>query len=196
MITYKQTILPGVIELVPEVINDSRGSFTEVLHFDEFFAQTNCQPFVQENESTSVGGVLRGLHLQKDIASQAKLVRCTQGKVIDVAVDLREESDSFGKWVAVLLDSELKNQLYIPHQFAHGFLVISPFASFTYKVDNPYNPDEEFCITPFDAQISIPWQQLVEQYTGKPIETLFPNGFILSEKDLNGHTLNDYVTII
>ena len=129
--------------------------------------------FIQDNQSKSVRGVLRGLHYQRGEYAQAKLVRVLQGCVIDVAVDLRRDSPSFGKYVAVELSEENARQLFIPRGFAHGFQVISAEAVFAYKVDNIYSPEHEACIRYDDPTLQITW----------PITA--PNDVILSEKDRN-----------
>ncbi len=127
--TYTETELKGVWIIEPKVFNDDRGYFFAI-------------NFVQDNESKSSYGVLRGLHYQKGDAAQAKLVRVIKGSVLDVAVDLRRSSPTFGKYVAVELSETNKRQLFIPRGFAHGFLVLSPEAVFCYKVDNVYAPDQ------------------------------------------------------
>ena len=136
MIQYKELEIPGVWLLTPQVFGDERGSFTEILRFPEFAEKVSPCLFIQENESFSTRGVLRGLHLQHGSAAQAKLVRCIHGEVIDVAVDLRLQSPTFGRHVAVRLSGTTKQQLYIPRGFAHGYLVVSDEAIFSYKVDN------------------------------------------------------------
>lgn len=201
MIQYLQTAIPDVWEIIPHVLGDERGSFTEVLRFDEFYATLSCQEFVQENESVSRRGVLRGMHLQTGETAQAKLVRCTQGQVLDVAIDLRLGSGTFGQHIAVLLDSQQKNQLFVPRGFAHGFLVLSEMATFSYKVDNFYSPSTEYGLSPFDPSLAINWEQLAEKAIGESIfsgrDTVFSHtNLLLSEKDLNGHSLADYCQMI
>lgn len=133
---YEETDIKGVWVLTPKVFNDNRGYFFEAWKKSDFEAHVGKVDFIQDNESKSSYGVLRGLHYQKGTYSQAKLVRVIKGKVLDVAVDLRKSSPTFGKHVMVELSEDNKRQLFIPRGFAHGFLVLSPEAIFTYKVDN------------------------------------------------------------
>lgn len=183
MIEYKELAIEGVWLLTPQVLGDARGSFTEILRFLEFAEKVSPRPFIQENESFSTRGVLRGLHLQSGETAQAKLVRCIQGEVIDVAVDLRRESPTFGKHVAVRLNGKNKQQLYIPRGFAHGYLVVSEEAIFSYKVDNIYSPQDECHLHPFDPEIGVNWLQY-----GISQEQL-----ILSPRDLTGSSLQQYL---
>ena len=135
---YTETEIEGVWVIQPKVFDDARGYFFEAWKQAEFDAHIGYHvEFVQDNESMSSRGVLRGLHYQKGESSQAKLVRVIKGKVLDVAVDLRKDSKTFGKYVMVELSGENKLQFFIPRGFAHGFLVLSDEAIFTYKVDNP-----------------------------------------------------------
>ena len=133
---YIATELQGAFIIEPKVINDDRGYFFEAWKKEEFEKHVGKVDFIQDNESKSSYGVLRGLHYQKGDSSQAKLVRVVKGKVLDVAVDMRRSSPTFGKYVAVELSEENKRQLFVPRGFAHGFLVLSPEAIFNYKVDN------------------------------------------------------------
>lgn len=192
MIQYLPTELPDVWHLLPEKYGDARGYFTELLRFPEFYDRMPCQPFVQENESLSSRGVLRGMHLQRGDAAQAKLVRAVYGRVLDVVVDLRYSSPTFGRYVAVVLDGEQKNMLFVPRGFAHGFLTLSEQALFNYKVDNVYAPNTEISISPFDDEMAIPWVQLAIQHAS-PLETpLSREQFILSDKDIKGISLSDF----
>lgn len=154
---YIQMEIDGVWLIEPNVFSDSRGYFMESFKEEEFMRQVGPIRFIQDNESKSVYGVLRGLHYQKGMHSQAKLVRVIQGEVLDVAVDLRKSSPTFGKHVSVLLTSENKRQLFIPRGFAHGFLVLSEEAVFTYKVDNIYAPQAETSILYSDPALKIDW---------------------------------------
>ena len=175
---YKKTEIDGVWIIEPKVFSDNRGYFYEVWRqsdFDEHIGQH--VEFVQDNESKSSYGVLRGLHYQKGDFSQAKLVRVLKGKVLDVAVDLRKDSPTLGKYVMVELSEENKRQFFIPRGFAHGFLVLSPEAIFCYKVDNVYAPDQEATLMWNDESISIDW----------PIK----EDLIFSAKDLKGKSLKD-----
>lgn len=167
---YIQTEISGVWLIEPKVFRDQRGYFMEVFKEEEFNANIGEVHFVQDNESCSTFGVLRGLHYQKGECSQAKLVRVIKGKVLDVAVDLRKSSPTFGKYVSVELSEENKRQFFIPRGFAHGFLVLSEEATFTYKVDNAYAPHSEASICCDDETIGIDWPIAAEQ-------------MVLSEKD-------------
>jgi len=167
---FIQTEVEGVWIIEPKVFLDSRGYFMEAFKKEEFEANIGVVNFIQDNESQSSFGVLRGLHYQKGEYSQAKLVRVIKGQVLDVAVDMRKSSPTFGKHVSVELTEENKRQFFIPRGFAHGFLVLSDEAIFTYKVDNAYVPKAEASVLYNDKSLSINW----------PIE---PSQIILSEKD-------------
>ena len=175
---YKQTEIKGVYIIEPHVFNDARGYFFEAWKNEEFQRYVGKINFIQDNESKSSYGVLRGLHYQKGEYSQAKLVRVIKGKVLDVAVDIRKSSPTFGKYVMVELSDENKRQFFIPRGFAHGFLVLSEEAIFTYKVDNVYAPQHEASIRWNDEYIHIEW----------PIET---KDVLTSEKDLKASSLKD-----
>ena len=162
----------------PTVHNDARGYFMEAWKKAEFDEHIGQVAFIQDNESKSSYGVLRGLHYQKGETSQAKLVRVIKGKVVDVAVDLRKSSPTFGKHVMVELSEENKRQFFIPRGFAHGFLVLSDEAIFTYKVDNPYSPQTDGGIRWNDPALGIKW----------PID---PTEVQTSEKDLKQPLLKD-----
>ena len=140
---YIQTEIAGLWIIEPKVLSDSRGYFMESFKQEVFNQNVGKVDFIQENESGSSRGVLRGLHYQLAPYSQAKLVRVIEGTVLDVAVDLRKGSPTFGKYMAVELSGQNKRQFYIPQGFAHGFHVLSERAVFTYKVDNPYMPSHE-----------------------------------------------------
>lgn len=167
---FIQTEVEGVWIIEPKVFSDSRGYFMEAFKKEEFEANIGVVNFIQDNESQSSFGVLRGLHYQKGEYSQAKLVRVIKGQVLDVAVDMRKSSPTFGKHVSVELSEENKRQFFIPRGFAHGFLVISDEAIFTYKVDNAYAPNAEASVLYNDKSLSINW----------PID---PSQVIMSEKD-------------
>lgn len=154
---YRKTEIEGVYIIEPRVFGDERGYFFEAWKRQEFEENIGKVDFIQDNESKSVFGVLRGLHYQKCEFSQAKLVRVISGRVLDVAVDLRKGSPTFGKHVAVELSGDNKRQFFIPRGFAHGFLVLSDEAVFTYKVDNPYAPQAEASILWNDADLAIDW---------------------------------------
>lgn len=154
---FIETKISDLIIIEPTVFKDARGYFLESFNqkrFDEFIGKTN---FVQDNESKSYKGVLRGLHFQKPPFEQAKLVRCVKGEVLDVAVDIRKNSKTYGKHLSVLLSESNKKQLFIPKGFAHGFLVMSEFAIFNYKVDNFYSPNHDAGIKWNDNKLNINW---------------------------------------
>ena len=169
MIAIK-THIDGVVIIEPKVFGDERGYFFESFS-EEWFRENVCDTqFVQDNESKSKYGVLRGLHFQKTPFAQAKLVRVVKGRVLDVAVDIRKDSPTFGKHVAVELSEENKRQFFIPRGFAHGFVVLSDEAVFQYKCDNYYAPQSEGGIIWNDPELNIDWQIPEED-------------IILSEKD-------------
>ena len=153
---FIDTEIEGVFIIIPKKHSDSRGYFLETYKKSDFDAAGLVYDFVQDNESKSTKGVLRGLHFQKKF-SQAKLVRCIDGKVFDVAVDLRKGSKTYGKWIGITLSSEEGNQILIPRGFAHGFLVLSESATFAYKCDNVYHPEDEEGIIWNDPKINIDW---------------------------------------
>ena len=175
---YIRTDIEGVFVIEPRVFNDARGYFFEAWKQEEFNEHVGEVDFIQDNESKSSFGVLRGLHYQKGDLSQAKLVRVIKGKVMDVAVDIRKSSPTFGKHVMVELSEDNKRQFFIPRGFAHGFLVLSEEAVFTYKVDNPYAPQAEAGIRWNDPELAIEW----------PID---PVQVLTSEKDLKQPLLKD-----
>lgn len=155
---YLKTEIEGVYVLEPRVFRDARGYFFESWRQADFDQHIGRHvEFIQDNESKSSYGVLRGLHYQKGEYSQAKLVRVIRGRVLDVAVDIRKSSPTFGKYVAVELSEDNKRQLFNPRGFAHGFLVLSDEAVFTYKVDNVYAPQHEASIRWNDKDINIEW---------------------------------------
>ena len=154
---YIKTEIDGVYIIEPKVFNDARGYFMEAWKQAEFNEHIGKVDFIQDNESKSSFGVLRGLHYQKGDLSQSKLVRVIKGKVLDVAVDIRKSSPTFGRHVMVELSEENKRQFFIPRGFAHGFLVLSEEAIFTYKVDNPYAPQAEAGIRWNDPDLAIEW---------------------------------------
>lgn len=178
---YIMTEIEGVWILEPQVFGDARGYFMETYREADFRRHVGEVCFVQDNESRSSYGVLRGLHYQRGEYSQAKLVRVIKGRVLDVAVDLRRSSPTFGRHVMVELSEENKRQLFIPRGFAHGFLVLSDEAIFTYKVDNAYAPQSECSIRFDDPELGIQWPVPAEQMK-------------LSPKDLEGVGLKDAVT--
>lgn len=175
---YKESNIKGVFILEPRVFADARGYFVETWKEEDFEKAIGPVHFIQDNESKSSRGVLRGLHFQKGEFSQAKLVRVIKGNVLDVAVDIRRSSPTFGQHIMVELNDENKHQLFIPRGFAHGFLVLSDEAIFTYKVDNVYAPQAEAGIRWNDPELGIEW----------PIDTA---EVLTSEKDLRQPLLKD-----
>lgn len=171
--TLEETYLKGCFVLSPKIILDQRGSFFESFNKKEFQEQTGIYiNFVQDNQSTSSKGVLRGLHFQTGEYAQAKLVSVAKGKVLDVCVDLRNDSETFGKHFSIILDDKNNKQLFMPRGFAHGFLVLEDNTIFTYKCDNYYNKSSEKGILFSDSSLKIDWN--------------FPENLIqLSDKDKN-----------
>ncbi len=165
--------IKGLHVIEPTVYGDNRGYFMESYNYNDFAAEgIDCQ-FVQDNQSASKKGVLRGLHFQIQYP-QDKLVRVIRGEVYDVAVDLREGSDTFGKWYGVLLSEENKKQFFIPKDFAHGFLVLSDYAEFCYKVTDFYHPNDEGGLMWNDPDLGVEWPMP---------EGMGPEDLILSDKD-------------
>jgi dTDP-4-dehydrorhamnose 3,5-epimerase len=158
MMQFIPTSIPDVVIIEPKVWADSRGYFFESYRHDLFQQHIGNIDWVQDNESFSTYGTLRGLHYQLPPYAQSKLVRVVQGKVLDVAVDIRQSSATFGQYVAVELSAENKRQLFIPRGFAHGFVVLSETAVFQYKVDNHYSKDCDRGLAFNDPSIAIDWQ--------------------------------------
>lgn len=177
---YNETNIKGVYVIEPRVFKDDRGYFFEAWKEAEFQEHIGPVDFIQDNESKSAYGVLRGLHYQKGDFSQAKLVRVIKGMVLDVAVDIRRSSPTFGQHVMVELSDANKRQFFIPRGFAHGFLVLSDEAIFTYKVDNVYAPQAEAGIRWNDPELGIQW----------PID---PKDVLTSDKDLKQPLFRDAV---
>jgi dTDP-4-dehydrorhamnose 3,5-epimerase len=165
--------IAGLFEIQPKVFADSRGYFFESWSERDFEAAGLAMRFVQDNQSRSVQGVLRGLHFQKT-HPQGKLVRVIEGEVFDVAVDIRPGSPSRGKWHAVVLSGERQNQFYIPEGFAHGFLVLSDTAVFAYKCTDFYHPEDEGGIVWNDSAIGIQWPELGMDYLLSDKDTKLP----------------------
>ncbi len=176
-----KTEIEGVVILEPRIFRDARGYFFESFSVREFEEKVARTTFVQDNESCSSYGVIRGLHFQKPPFTQAKLVRVIKGAVLDVTVDLRKDSPTYGKHVAVELTEDNHRQLFIPHGFAHGFAVLSDEVLFQYKCDNYYAPQSEGGILWNDPVLKIDWRI--------PLDKV-----ILSEKDTRHPLLKDYVT--
>lgn len=160
---FTETKIPGVLIIQPQVFGDKRGYFMETYKKDDYAVAGIDKEFVQDNESSSTKGVLRGLHFQKN-HTQGKLVRVTYGEVFDVAVDVRPGSETYGQWVGVTLSSVKKNMFYIPEGFAHGFLVLSDTAEFVYKCTDVYDPTSEGGIHWNDPDVSVEWPELDVPY--------------------------------
>jgi dTDP-4-dehydrorhamnose 3,5-epimerase len=173
---FNKTDIEGVYIIEPKVFGDKRGYFMETYNEKEFKAAGLDYNFVQDNQSKSKKGVLRGMHFQIK-HQQSKLVRVVSGEVFDVAVDLRKNSPTYGKWVGVLLSAENKKQFMVPKGFAHGFLVVSEEAEFVYKCDEFYHPEDEGGIMYNDPSIGIEWPDVGE--------------LLLSDKDLHRLPLTD-----
>ncbi len=177
-----KTPIDGLIIIEPRVFEDDRGYFFESFHADRYREAGISSDFIQDNESKSVRGVIRGLHYQAGPYAQAKLVRVIEGSVFDVAVDLRKDSPTFGQWFGVELTSENKKQFYIPRGFAHGFSVLSETAIFTYKCDNYYHPESECGIAYNDPTLKIDWKISVSE---EIISEKDKGNLLFSEVDFN-----------
>lgn len=175
-----KTDIEGVVILRPRLFADKRGYFMETYSQREFEEKVGDVKFVQDNESRSSYGVMRGLHFQKPPFCQAKLVRCVRGAVLDVAVDIRKGSPTYGKHVAVELNDDNHLQLFIPHGFAHGFSVLSPEAVFQYKCDNFYHPESEGGISILDRSLGIDWMIPEKDAILSPKDSIHP---VLEELD-------------
>ena len=176
-----KTMIDGLVLLQPTIFKDNRGYFMESYHKKNLNNLIGDVSFVQDNESESFKGVLRGLHFQKPPFTQAKLVRCLKGSVLDVALDLRKESKTYGRFETTVLSDENKKQLFIPKGFAHGFVVLSETAIFSYKVDNYYNPDSESGIFWNDPGLNIDWK-------------INKNEIRVSQKDTKLSTINNFIS--
>lgn len=174
-----KTAIEGLLIIKPRIFEDARGYFFESFSQREFEEKVGKVNFVQDNESMSSYGVMRGLHFQRPPYTQSKLVRCVRGKVLDVAVDIRKGSPTYGQHVAVELSEENHLQFFIPHGFAHGFSVLSETAVFQYKCDNFYAPQADGGISILDSSLGIDWRIPVERA-------------ILSEKDTRHLLLKDF----
>ncbi len=179
-ITVETCEIEGLKIITPQVFGDARGYFMETYQYEDYKAAGIPQIFVQDNQSASKRGVLRGLHFQKE-HPQDKLVRVIRGEVFDVAVDLREGSPTFGKWFGVRLSEENKKQFFVPKNFAHGFLVLSDYAEFQYKCSDFYHPGDEGGIRYDDPDIGVDWPIAAD------MELLF------SERDMKWGGLKEYM---
>ncbi len=173
-----ETPIPGLIIIEPGVFEDARGYFFETYRHQKYIDAGIDAHFVQDNESKSGRGVVRGLHYQLNPFAQAKLVRVVNGSVFDVALDLRKGSPTFGQYFGIELNGESKKQLFIPRGFAHGFSVLSETATFSYKCDNVYNRETERAINAFDPELKINWK-------------LPEKDWIISEKDKLAPAFNE-----
>ena len=173
-----KTEIDGVVIIEPRIFKDDRGYFYESFSQREFEEKVCRTTFVQDNQSKSSYGVLRGLHFQKPPYCQSKLVRCIKGAVLDVAVDIRRGSPTFGKYVAVELSEDNHRQFFVPRGFAHGFAVLTPEAVFQYKCDNYYNKESEGAIAWNDPELAIDWRIPADKV-------------LLSEKDRNSRSIAD-----
>lgn len=175
---FTRASIPEVILIKPKVNGDDRGFFLESYKKSEFVANGIIDEFIQDNQSKSILGVLRGLHYQLQPKAQAKLIKCIKGKIFDVAVDIRKNSPTYGKWVGYELSEENKLMLYIPVGFAHGFLTLSPECELIYKTTNEYSKEDDRGILFNDPEVDIIWPKIDFNY-------------ILSEKDKNQPLLKD-----
>ena len=175
-ITVTKTHIDGLVVIEPKVFGDNRGYFMETYNQNDMAEAGLNMVFVQDNQSMSTKGVLRGLHYQKKFP-QGKLVRAIKGRVFDVAVDLREGSETYGQWYGVELSDENKKQFYIPEGFAHGFLVLSDTAEFCYKCTDFYHPEDEGGLAWNDPLIGIEWPELMGEYNG----TASAEGYALAD---------------
>jgi len=186
LISNKQTKMDGPLEIIPSIFNDKRGLFFESWNqnkFDNLFGQNYA--FVQDNESQSNKYVLRGMHYQVAPKSQGKLVRVIQGRIYDVIVDLRKSSKTFGLWAGLEINSKLKNQLWVPSGFAHGFIAISDHSIVQYKTTDYWSPEHERCLLWNDKDIDIDWEtKIIENNLEEPI---------ISDKDLLGNTFESLI---
>ena len=174
-----KTEVEGPVIIEPRIFKDARGYFFESYNKKEFDEKVAKVDFVQDNESCSTYGVMRGLHFQRPPFAQAKLVRCVKGAVLDVAVDIRKGSPTYGQHIAVELTEDNHRQFFIPRGFAHGFAVLSDIAIFQYKCDNYYHPESDGGISILDETLAIDWK-------------IDPSKAILSEKDTNHPLLADF----
>ena len=179
-ITVETCEIEGLKIITPKVFGDARGYFMETYQYEDYKAAGIPEVFVQDNQSASSRGVLRGLHFQKEFP-QDKLVRVIKGEVFDVAVDLREGSPTFGKWFGVVLSEENKKQFFIPKNFAHGFLVLSDYAEFCYKCSDYYHPGDEGGLRYDDPEIGVQWPIAEDMQ------------LLLSEKDTKWGGLKEYL---
>ena len=172
------TNIADIILIKPTIFSDNRGYFFESYHHEKFMAAGITDTFLQDNQSHSVKGTLRGLHLQREPKGQAKCIRCLRGSIYDVAVDVRPHSSTFGNWTAYTLSADNQHMLYIPSGFAHGFLVLSDIATIQYKCSHTYSKEHEQCLRYDDPDVAIDWPE--------------HQAIILSEKDQQGLSLGSF----
>ena len=175
-----KTNIDGVVIIEPKIFKDNRGYFFESFNEKEFKEKVVDIDFVQDNESKSSYGVLRGIHFQKPPYAQSKLVRVVKGKVLDVAVDLRKDSPTFGQWTSVILSARNHKQFFLPQGMGHAFVVLSKTAVFQYKCDNFYNKESEGAIIWNDESLNIDW-------------LISHNDIVLSEKDSHNQTFENFL---
>lgn len=187
--TFTQTSIEGVIIIDVEAYGDDRGYFMETYKKPDFIAGGIDADFIQDNQSSSMKGVLRGLHFQIK-HPQSKLVRVVKGTVFDVAVDLRKNSSTYGKWEGVVLSADNHRQFFIPRGFAHGFLVLSDTAEFCYKCDDVYHPNDEGGLMWNDPAIGVQWPPLEGD------DELYPEKLVLSAKDKTHPAFHEYICAI
>jgi len=166
---FRKFAVEGLLEFIPRKIEDERGYFSEVFRLDQFSANAGPVEFVQENQSLSVrAGTIRGIHFQTHPFAQGKLVRCHAGSLLDVAVDLRHDSPTFGKWIAVTLDAKQNNQLWVPVGFGHAFCTLEPNSVIGYRVTNYYSPQNDLGVAWNDPDIAIDWPDVADPDTLSP----------------------------
>jgi dTDP-4-dehydrorhamnose 3,5-epimerase len=168
--------LDGPLEIIPRKIEDERGYFSETFRLADFQQRAGPVQFVQDNQSLSVkAGTVRGLHFQSHPAAQGKLVRCLAGKLIDVAVDLRRGSPTFGKWVSAVLSPEGCNQLWVPVGFGHGFCTLEPNSIISYRVTSYYSPENDKGVAWDDPEIGVDWPEIADPDTLSPKDRIQPS---------------------
>ena len=172
---FRQFDIEGPLEVIPTKRGDHRGYFSEILRMEPFIAHAGPIEFVQDNQSLSVSpGTIRGIHFQTQPRGQGKLVRCTAGSVFDVAVDLRNDSDTYGQWISVVLTAEKLNQIWIPVGFGHAFCTLEPRSVITYRVTDYYSPDHDKGVAWDDPDIGIRWPDVADPDTLSPKDRLQP----------------------
>lgn len=172
---FRRLAIEGPLEIISRKIEDERGYFSEVFRLDQFTANAAAVDFVQENQSLSVRpGTIRGIHFQTHPFAQGKLVRCVAGSLLDVAVDLRNNSPTFGKWIAVTLDAKQNNHLWVPVGFGHAFCTLEPNSVIAYRVTNYYSPENDFGVAWDDPDVAIDWPDAADPDTLSPKDRIQP----------------------